>query len=115
MEKKKEVSKRPEQKDTNVETSGSVTGGVTIDGSKTVKVGQDRSVDTGGGFYIGGDVSTGGGDFVGRDHIADEYQVGGANISAGDMVGTGIGLSGQDLQQLFAPLIQTVQTVPPSV
>jgi hypothetical protein len=76
MEKKKDESRRPDQKDVQVNVSGSVTGGVIIDGSKTVK-GDRISINTEGGTYVGGDVSTGGGDFVGRD----TYWYGGPSIN----------------------------------
>ena len=70
MEKQPDEVKRVDTKisDPSEAGSGSVTGGVTIDGSKTQK-GNVVSIDTGGGAFMGGDISTGGGDFVGRDAI----------------------------------------------
>ncbi len=49
------------------EDVGSLAGSVNM-GDET-QVGGDRVVQTGGGAYIGGNVSTGGGAFVGRDQI----------------------------------------------
>ena len=73
MEKKKDESKRPDRPNVEGDVSGSVTGGVIISGGQAVKGGRDISINTGGGAYVGGDVSTGGGDFVGRD----KYEYGG--------------------------------------
>jgi DNA-binding transcriptional MerR regulator len=42
--------------------------------------GRDTVVQTGGGAYIGGNVSTGGGDFVGRDQVKTVYQQQGVSI-----------------------------------
>jgi len=47
--------------------SGSVVGGIKI--SKEQNIGTEKSINTGGGAFIGGNVNTGGGDFVGRDKI----------------------------------------------
>jgi hypothetical protein len=67
MEKKQYESKRPDQKDLEVDGSGTVTGSANIGGSGGSR--RDTSINTGGGAYVGGDVSIGGGDFVGRDKI----------------------------------------------
>jgi hypothetical protein len=98
--------------------------------------GKERHVDTGGGAYIGGSVDTGGGDFVGRDKTVhgDEVhgdkvmgdKVGGDKITVGDISGsTGVaigrgaqatvttGVSGQDLERLFAPLVDAIREAPP--
>jgi uncharacterized caspase-like protein len=91
-------------------------------------------VNTGGGAYVGGNVSVGR-DFVGRDKIVhgDEVhgdkvmgnKVGGDKITAGDISGTGIaigrgaqahvkqGINGAELERLFAPLVSLVQEQPP--
>jgi hypothetical protein len=72
MEKKPDEEKHvdTQMNDPGEASSGSVTGGVIIDGSKIQK-GDVVSIDTGGGAFVGGDISTGGGDFVGRDKIAN--------------------------------------------
>jgi O-acetyl-ADP-ribose deacetylase (regulator of RNase III) len=104
------------------------------DASKgTIITGDQQKLDTGGGAYIGGGVNTGGGDFVGRDQTisGDKVsgdKVGGDKIQVGDISGsTGVaigrdaevtvssGLSGEELQQLFAPLMRTVQESPQNV
>lgn len=64
---------------------------------------KERSVDTGGGAYVGGRVDTGGGDFVGGDKISGDKVVGdkisGDKISVGDVSGTGIAIgSGANVQ-----------------
>ena len=88
-------------------------------------------VDTSGGAYVGGAVTIGSGDFVGRDKVVhgDEThgdKVGGDKISVGNVSGTGIaigsgaraqvqkGLSGTDLDRVFAPLTAVVNAAPPS-
>jgi hypothetical protein len=42
-----------------------------------------KGVDTGGGAYVGGNVSTGGGDFVGRDQVKTVHQQQG--VALGDL------------------------------
>jgi hypothetical protein len=42
---------------------------------------QPARIDTGGGAYVGGQVSTGGGDFVGRDQITYAQEPGGDEIA----------------------------------
>jgi hypothetical protein len=97
--------------------------------------GKERHIDTGGGAYIGGSVNTGGGDFVGRDKTVhgDEVhgdkvmgdKVGGDKITVGDISGsTGVaigrgaqatvttGVSGQDLERLFLPVMEAVRQAP---
>lgn len=73
------------------------------------------NVNTGGGQVINGDVNTGGGDFVGRDI---------KNITTGNVSGTGVaigrgaqvhvnqGLAGNQLAQLFVPLLAIAQSAP---
>jgi hypothetical protein len=39
-----------------------------------------KTIDTGGGAYIGGNVSTGGGDFVGRDQVKTVHKQEGASV-----------------------------------
>jgi len=105
-----------------------------ITGEETMKV--ERKIDTGGGAYVGGDVDTGGGDFIGRDRIVhgDEVygdkvagdKVSGDKITVGDITGsTGLaigrgaqatvaaGVSGQDIDRLFAPLMNILRDAPP--
>jgi len=110
--------------DRAVAIGGDVTG--------TIVTGDQQTVDTGGGAYIGGSVSTGSGDFVGRDQTisGDKVsgdKVGGDKIKVGDVSGTGVaigrgaqasvssGLSGQELKELFTPLMQTVQGAPQDI
>jgi hypothetical protein len=80
--------------------------------------GNTYHVDTSGGAYVGGSMSVGG-DFVGRDRIVD-----GDQITTGYISGTGIavgrdtkvtviqGLSGADLDKIFAPLMAAIQAAP---
>jgi hypothetical protein len=53
-------------------------------------------VDTGGGAYVGGQVTVSGGDFVGRDQVKTVTH----------------GLSGDDLARLFAQVYQTIEARP---
>jgi hypothetical protein len=88
-------------------------------GETSAPGGNTYQVDTGGGAYVGGSVSVGG-DFVGRDRI-----VHGDQITTGAVSGTGIaiaggsqstvttGLSRQELDSLFAPLMMALQATPP--
>ncbi|MFL7791007.1 MAG: CHAT domain-containing protein [Anaerolineae bacterium] len=84
-----------------------------------------REVNTGGGAYIGGDVSVGG-DFVGRDQIS-HHEVHGDQITVGDVSGgTGIaigrgaqatvtqtqGLSGDEIAKLFQSVYQKIEARP---
>lgn len=86
-------------------------------------------IDTGGGANIGGDVNIGEGDFVGRDKVVhgDEVhgdKVGGDKIEVGDVSGTGIAIgrgaqanvttgdAGQDLDDLFASLMEVLHAAP---
>ena len=78
-----------------------------------------RLVNTGGGAFIGGNVSIRNGDFIGRDKIS----AGDISNSPGVAIGHNAhaeghqttGISGPELEQLFAPLMQTVLTAPPEV
>jgi len=65
--------------------------GVHVGGNSTgdIVTGTQTKVDTGGGAYVGGNVSTRGGDFVGRDMHTQ-------------------GLAAADLESLFAPLLASV-------
>ena len=71
-----------------------------------------RTVDTGGGAYIGGGVSLVGGDFVGRDKVIHGDEIRGDKIIVGnisDSSGVDIGRSAQ----VFASLINAVQSAMP--
>lgn len=92
-----------------------------------------KVVDTGGGAYVGGDVSTGGGDFIGRDKVmgdkvrGDKFE--GDKITIGDISGsTGIAIGrgasanitktniqarSSKVAQLFAPLQTVVSQTDP--
>jgi hypothetical protein len=61
---------------------------VHIGGQNTGNINTGTQVNTGGGVYVGGNVNAGG-DFVGRDKIVQ-------------------GISPQDLETLFAPLLAVV-------
>ena len=105
-----------------------------IVGEETMEV--RRRVDTGGGAYMEGGVDTEGGNFIGRDKIVhgDEVhgdkvggdKVGGDKITVGDITSsTGVaigrgaqatvttGIPGQDLDRLFAPLMNVLREAPP--
>jgi hypothetical protein len=81
------------------------------------------TIHTGGGAYIGGGVNTGGGDFVGRDKTVhgDDIRVGNMTGNTGVAIGRGAqatvntttGITGAELNQLFAPLMEAVRTAPP--
>jgi hypothetical protein len=93
--------------------------------------GKDKiEINTGGGAYVGGNVSVQGSDFVGRDKIThgDEVRgdkVSGDKITVGSVSGTGIaigrgaqasvntGITGADLDRLFAPILHALKDVPP--
>ena len=89
-------------------------GGVLVGGSNTGSINTGKQVNTGGGAYIGGNVNAGG-DFVGRNKT-----VHGDQITTGDVSGSGIaigrgaqanvmqGISPNDLESLFAPLLAAV-------
>jgi len=62
--------------------------GVSIDGNNTSPINTGTQVETGGGAYLGGDVTTGG-DFIGRDQQVQ-------------------GLTGRDLEPLFAALLAVI-------
>ena len=94
-----------------------------------------RQINTGGGAYIGGNVSIQNSEFIGRDKIihGDEVagdKVGGDKISVGDISNsTGVaigpearsevyqstGLSGKEFEQIFEPLLQAVRNAPDDV
>jgi uncharacterized caspase-like protein len=92
-------------------------------------------IDTGGGAYVGGGVSVQGGDFVGRDQITQGDRVEGdkvmgdkvegdkisvSGVSGGSSVAAGrgaqatatTGLSGEDLDRLFRPLMDEIDSAP---
>jgi len=69
-------------------------GGVHIGGKNLGNINTGTEVNTGGGAYVGGNV-TAGGDFVGRDKITQ-------------------GLSPRDLESLFAPLLAAVAREAPA-
>jgi hypothetical protein len=71
--------------------------GVYVDGKNTgnINTGTQTRIDTSGGAYVGGNIHTDGGDFVGRDKIIQ-------------------GISPQDLETLFAPLLAIVVQQAPS-
>ena len=56
----------------------------------------ERTINTGGGSYIGGGVVTGGGDFIGRDKFNGDKvggdKLAGDKISTGNVTGTGIAI-----------------------
>jgi hypothetical protein len=66
-------------------------GGVYVGGKNTgnINTGPQTRIDTSGGAYVGGNIHTDGGDFAGRDKIIQ-------------------GISPQDLETLFAPLLAVV-------
>ncbi len=90
-------------------------------------------IDTGGGAFIGGNVTVGG-EFVGRDKVVlgDEVhgdkvlgdKVGGDKITVGDVSGTGVaigrearatvtqGLGGDDIAKLFASVYRRIEARP---
>ncbi len=64
------ATKRSDEASRTDQRSVSVTGQVSVRGGGESSSPRTRSVvDTGGGAYIGGNVTTGGGDFIGRDQI----------------------------------------------
>lgn len=82
------------------------------------------TIDTGGGAYIRGNVSAGG-DFIGRDRVDDRVEIhAGDTINVGDVSGAGIaigrgaqatvttGISAQELQRLFEPLMTSIREMP---
>ena len=83
---------------------------------------EGKRVDTGGGDFIGRDKIVGGDEVHGDKVMGDK--VGGDKITVGDVSGTGIaigrgasaevhqGISGAELNQLFQPLMQTVEEAP---
>ena len=95
-----------------------------------VRVGGLDTIDTDGGAYVSGDVTIGG-DFVGRDKVVHGDvvggdKIGGDKITVGDISGQGIaigrgatanvttGIPAADLDKLFAPLMNLVETAPAS-
>jgi uncharacterized caspase-like protein len=80
-------------------------------------------IDTGGGAYIGGNV-TAGRDFVGRDQIVYGDDVDGDKITVGDISGTGVavgrdaqaaatqGMGGDEIAQLFAAVYRQIEARP---
>jgi hypothetical protein len=95
-----------------------------------VRVGGLDTIDTDGGAYVSGDITIGG-DFVGRDKVVHGDEVGGDKISGdkitvGNISGQGIaigrgatanvttGIPAADLDKLFAPLMNLVETAPAS-
>ena len=103
---------------------------ITGDGNVVGQGSSSQVIKTGGGAYVGGNVQTGGGDFVGRDSVVHGDQVhgdkvGGDKITVGNVTGTGIaighgaqanvqqGLSGVDLEKVFAPLLVAISTASP--
>jgi hypothetical protein len=70
------------------------------------------NINTGGGAYIGGGVNMGGGTFAGRD-----LTVQGTGIAFGQdaQVQVEQGISGADLDRLFAPLMAAVDDAPPDM
>jgi hypothetical protein len=95
---------------------------------KLPKAAEERTplrVDTGGGAYIGGGVKVSRGDLVGRDQITYGDRVRGDKITTGDItdstvaVGRGgqatsaVGLTAEDLDRLFQPLMEAVRQAPP--
>jgi len=109
-------------------------GGILVGGSMTgdIVTGQKTAINTGGAAYIGGNVNAGG-DFVGRDKIVHGDEVRGDKIG-GDKFDvkvsgrTGVaigrnaraevhqttGMTGQEIERLFLPLIQAVRAAPPA-
>jgi hypothetical protein len=72
-----------------------------------------QHVDTGGGAYVGGNVSVRGGDFVGRDRLTI---TGDGNVVADHGRATVVkteGLSGEELAALFAPVYRRIEARPP--
>jgi hypothetical protein len=110
-----------------VEAGASLVGAV-VGNAGPVTIGgqhhQGDNINTGGGAFFGGNVHAGG-DVTGRDRVVHGDQVGGDQITAGDISGTGIaigrgaqasvqqGLSAADLDRLFAPLMSAVASAPP--
>lgn len=66
--------------DPKAEKTVSIAGKIKFRGGQDASFGRSSIVETGGGAYVGGNVSTGGGDFVGRDQVKTVYQQGGASI-----------------------------------
>lgn len=62
------------------EKTVSIAGRIKFRGGDEASLDRASVVETGGGAYIGGNVSTGGGDFVGRDQVKTVYQQQGVSI-----------------------------------
>jgi hypothetical protein len=82
--------------------------------------GVTQRVDTGGGAYIGGGVRVNGGDFVGRDQVihGDQYRardISGQQVAFGReaQVEVTTGLSGEEIDRLFKPLMDAVGRATP--
>lgn len=84
-------SRSPSDEDYKTEKTVSIAGKIKFgDGSQVGSISGRDTIQTGGGAYIGGNVSTGGGDFVGRDQVKTVYQQQGVSI--------------EDLRQLLAEI-----------
>lgn len=70
--------------------------GQTVHGNQTNIAG---NVNTGGGLFNSGNINTGGGDFIGRDRIVHGNE-------------SRMGASSTEITQLFAPILQSVQSAP---
>ncbi len=74
----------------------------------------EQKINTGGGAYIGGDVSTGGGDFVGRDKVVVVGSRGvaiGGNVSGSTII-TGDGnVIGQPNDRTLLSLVRQIEDI----
>ena len=119
-----------------VAVSGDAEGGVHIVQGDEIHgdvAGRDidkRTIHTGGGAYIGGDVDLGGGDFVGRDKVVhgdevrgdkvggDKIEVGGISGGTGFAIGRGAqahvshGLGGEEIARLFEVVYKQIEDRP---
>jgi hypothetical protein len=106
-----------------VAVGGDVSGSniVTGSGNTITESHSETDLNTGGGAYVGGDVSVSGGDFIGRDSVQQGDTItanisGSSNVAVGktidQQITTTSGLSGDEIAKLFAPLIEAVASLP---